>query len=77
MSFNMLNGRGKLGDVVELFRLPRRVTIEVSVESIRQWFVICEDMKVLTLQEMMEMLDCQVDCYQLPVEGTVTCLSGT
>ena len=57
----MSNGRGKLGDVVELSRLPRRVTIGTGGGSVRQWLVICEDMKVPTLQEMTEMLDCQVD----------------
>ena len=62
MSFDMSNCRGKLGDVVELSRLPRRVIIGAGIESIRQWFVICEDMKVPTLQEMTEILDCQVDC---------------
>ena len=58
----MSNGRGKLGDVVELSHLPWRMTIGVGVESIHQWFVICEDMKVPNLQEVTEMLDCQVDC---------------
>ena len=57
----MSSGRGKLGDVVELSRMPRRVTIKTGCDSLREWLVICEDIKVPTLPEMTEMLDCHVD----------------
>ena len=72
----MSNGRGKLGDVVELSRLPWRVTLGAGVESVYQWLVIRENLKVSALQEMTEMLDCQVDRQQFPVKGTVTRLGG-
>ena len=72
---NMTDGGGELRYVVELTSLSRRVTIGSGVECKCERFVIRENMKMSTFEEMTEVFDGKIHSQQFPVEGTVSCLS--
>ena len=69
---HMTDSGGKLRYVVQLTGLARRMTIGSGVECKCERFVIREDMKMSTFEEM---TDGEIYSQQFPVEGTVSCLS--
>ena len=56
----MTNRGSELQNVVQMSCLSRRVTIQASVKSMCQWFVIRGHMKMSALKKMAEMPDGKV-----------------
>ena len=74
-SMDVTDGGGELRYVVYLASLTRGVTIRVGVKCKSEGLVIGKYMKTSAFQEVAEVFDCEMQSQQLPVKGTVACLS--